>query len=144
MILANARQALTVILIPFSLWSGYNNILLIAGLAFLRSYFNTFFQPAFNFFIPILFPKIRLVHLNTLLETCGQLAWILGQFFTGTILSIFSLLIFIHWYYIVYRSHFSIVLSKKRPFTPIRLNTPYQNQNHSMLNLAVKQYLMLV
>ena len=57
MMIANAGQALTVLLIPFSLWFGYKNILLVAGLAFLRSCFNTLFQPAFNSFIPMLFSK---------------------------------------------------------------------------------------
>ena len=39
------------------LWFGHNNILLIGGLAFLRSCFNSLFQPAFNSFIPMLFLK---------------------------------------------------------------------------------------
>ena len=65
------------------LWFGHNNILLIGGLAFLRSCFNSLFQPAFNSFIPMLFPKKRLVRVNALLATSGQLAWILGPAIVG-------------------------------------------------------------
>lgn len=91
MIFANAGQALTVVLIPLFLWHGYENIWVICGLAFLRSCFNTFFQPAFQSFIPMLFPPEQLVKINAILATSGQIAWMMGPFFAGVLLTLISL-----------------------------------------------------
>jgi MFS family permease len=48
MIFSNGGQAIVVLMIPLFLWYGYDNVWMICGLAFIRSCFNTFFQPAFN------------------------------------------------------------------------------------------------
>jgi len=86
MIIANAGQALSVILIPLVLFFDYNNILLIGCFAFIRS---TLFQPAFNSFIPLLFHKKHLIYVNALLATSGQLAWMFGPFLAGVLVLIF-------------------------------------------------------
>ena len=91
MIFSNAAQALTVILIPISLWNGIQNAWIICGLAFLRSSFYTLFQPALQSYIPILFAKKNIVNINAILVTSGQIAWMIGPFFAGTLLSIVSL-----------------------------------------------------
>jgi MFS family permease len=90
-IIANAGQALTVLLIPLFLWHGHSNVWVICGLAFLRSCFNTFFQPALQSFIPMMFPEDRLVKINAILATSGQIAWMMGPFFAGVLLTIVSL-----------------------------------------------------
>ena len=91
MIFANAGQALTVLLIPLFLWFGYENVWIICGLAFLRSCFNTLFQPALNSIVPMLFSKDHLVKINAILATSGQLAWMMGPFFAGILLTMVSL-----------------------------------------------------
>jgi len=91
MVFANAGQAITVILIPIAIGMGYQSILLIGIFAFLRSCFNTFFQPALQSFIPMLFPTERLVKINAILATSGQIAWMLGPFFAGALLTVFSI-----------------------------------------------------
>ena len=91
MIFANAGQALTVLLIPLLLWCGYKNVWIICGLAFLRSCFNTLFQPALNSIVPILFSKDHLVKINAILATSGQIAWMMGPFFAGILLTMVSL-----------------------------------------------------
>lgn len=91
MIFANGGQALTVIMIPLFLWYGHENVWVICGLAFLRSCFNTFFQPAFQSFIPMLFPAGHLMKINAILATSGQIAWMMGPFFAGVLLTLVSL-----------------------------------------------------
>ena len=91
MIFSNAAQALTVMLIPIALWNGIQNAWIICGLAFLRSSFYTLFQPALQSYIPILFAKKNIVNINAILVTSGQIAWMIGPFFAGTLLSIVSL-----------------------------------------------------
>ena len=91
MIFSNGGQAIVVLMIPLFLWYGYDNVWMICGLAFIRSCFNTFFQPAFNSFIPMLFPSNRLVRINTILATSGQLAWMMGPFLAGILLTMVSL-----------------------------------------------------
>ena len=91
MIFANAGQALTVFLIPLFLWCGYKNIWIICGLAFLRSCFNTLFQPALNSIVPMLFSKDHLVKINAILATSGQIAWMMGPVFAGVLLTLVSL-----------------------------------------------------
>ena len=91
MIFANAGQALTVLLIPLFLWCGYKNIWIICGLAFLRSCFNTLFQPALNSIVPMLFSKDHLVKINAILATSGQIAWMMGPVFAGVLLTLVSL-----------------------------------------------------
>jgi DHA3 family macrolide efflux protein-like MFS transporter len=91
MIFANAGQALAVLLIPLFLWFGYGNVWIICGLAFIRSCFNTLFQPAFNSMVPMLFSKDHLVKINAILATSGQLAWMMGPFFAGILLTMVSL-----------------------------------------------------
>ena len=91
MIFANAGQALTVLMIPICLWYYHENIWLICGLAFLRSCFNTFFQPAFQSFIPMLFPVQKLIQINAILATSGQIAWMMGPIVAGVLLTLISL-----------------------------------------------------
>ena len=91
MIFANGGQALTVLLIPLFLWYGHNNVWVICGLAFIRGCFNTLFQPALNSFIPMLFPLGRLVKINAILATSGQIAWMMGPLFAGILLTVVSL-----------------------------------------------------
>lgn len=91
MVFANLGQAITVALIPIALSIGYDSIWLIGAFAFLRSCFNTFFQPSLQAFIPTLFPSDRLVKINAILATSGQIAWMLGPFFAGTLLTVFSI-----------------------------------------------------
>ena len=91
MIFANGGQALTVLLIPLFLWYGHNNVWVICGLAFIRGCFNTLFQPALNSFIPMLFPLGRLVKINAILATSGQIAWMMGPLFAGILLTVISL-----------------------------------------------------
>ena len=91
MLLSNAAQALTVILIPIALWNNIQNVWIICGLAFLRSSFYTLFQPALQSYIPLLFSKKNIVKINSILITSGQIAWMVGPFFAGTLLLIVSL-----------------------------------------------------
>ena len=91
MIFANGGQALTVLMIPLFLWYGHENVWVICGLAFIRSCFNTLFQPALNSFVPMLFASDRLVKINAILATSGQIAWMLGPFFAGILLTMVSL-----------------------------------------------------
>ena len=91
MIFANGGQALTVLLIPLLLWCGYKNVWIICGLAFLRSCFNTLFQPALNSIVPMLFSKDHLVKINAILATSGQIAWMMGPVFAGVLLTLVSL-----------------------------------------------------
>ena len=91
MIFSNAGQALTVLLIPLVLWYGHENVWLICGFAFIRSCFNTLFQPALQSYIPMLFPPERIVKINTILITSGHVAWMIGPFFAGILLSILSI-----------------------------------------------------
>ena len=91
MIFANGGQALTVLLIPLLLWYGHENIWLICGVAFIRSCFNTIFQPALQSFIPMLFPPNRIVKINAILATSGQIAWMMGPFFAGVMLTLVTL-----------------------------------------------------
>ena len=91
MIFANGGQALTVLIIPLFLWYGHENVWVICGLAFIRSCFNTLFQPALNSFVPMLFASDRLVKINAILATSGQIAWMLGPFFAGILLTMVSL-----------------------------------------------------
>jgi len=91
MIFANGGQALTVLIIPLFLWYGHENVWVICGLAFIRSCFNTLFHPALNSFVPMLFASDRLVKINAILATSGQIAWMLGPFFAGILLTMVSL-----------------------------------------------------
>ena len=91
MTFANGGQALTVLLIPLLLWYGHENIWLICGVAFIRSCFNTIFQPALQSFIPMLFPPNRIVKINAILATSGQIAWMMGPFFAGVMLTLVTL-----------------------------------------------------
>lgn len=91
MIFSNVGQALTVVIIPFLLLNGHDSLWLICGLAFLRSCFNTFFQPALQSFIPMLFPRDGIVKINAILATSGQIAWMMGPFFAGVLLTLVSL-----------------------------------------------------
>jgi len=78
MIFSNLSQALTVIIIPVLLYFGYENILIIGILAFVRASFSTFFPPALNAIVPMLTSKERLVKVNSVLATSGQLAYLIG------------------------------------------------------------------
>ena len=91
MLFSNAAQALTVVLIPLVLWNEIQNVWIICGLAFLRSCFNTLFQPALQSFVPLLFAKEYIVKINAILITSGQIAWMIGPFIAGALLSIVSL-----------------------------------------------------
>ena len=91
MLFSNAAQALTVMLIPLVLWNEIQNAWIICGLAFLRSCFNTLFQPALQSFVPLLFAKEYIVKINAILITSGQIAWMIGPFIAGALLSIVSL-----------------------------------------------------
>ena len=91
MIFSNAGQALTVLLIPLVLWYGHKNVWMICGFSFIRSCFNTLFQPALQSFIPMLFPPERIVKINVILVTSGHIAWIIGPFFAGVLLSVLSI-----------------------------------------------------
>jgi len=91
MIFSNFAQALTVIAIPLMLYFDYKNIFWIGILAFTRASFSTFFPPALNAFIPMIATKDRLVKINSILTTSGQLAFLIGPLCAGIILSIFSI-----------------------------------------------------
>ena len=91
MLFSNSAQALTVMLIPLVLWNEIQNAWIICGLAFLRSCFNTLFQPALQSFVPLLFAKEYIVKINAILITSGQIAWMIGPFIAGALLSIVSL-----------------------------------------------------
>jgi MFS family permease len=91
MIFANLSQALTVIVIPIILYFGYKNILLIGILAFVRASFSTFFPPALNALVPMITSKDRLVRVNSILATSGQLAYLIGPLAAGLILSVVSI-----------------------------------------------------
>ena len=91
MIFSNLSQALTVIIIPIILYFGYENMLLIGILAFVRASFSTFFPPALNALVPMITSKDRLVGVNSLLATSGQLAYLIGPLAAGLILSVVSI-----------------------------------------------------
>jgi len=91
MIFSNLSQALTVIVIPIILYFGYENILLIGILAFVRASFSTFFPPALNALVPMITSKDRLVKVNSVLATSAQLAYLIGPLGAGLILSIVSI-----------------------------------------------------
>ena len=91
MIFANLSQALTVIVIPIILYFGYENIFLIGILAFVRASFSTFFPPALNALVPMITSKERLVRVNSILATSGQLAYLIGPLAAGVILSVVSI-----------------------------------------------------
>ena len=91
MIFSNLSQALTVIVIPIILYFGYENILLIGILAFVRASFSTFFPPALNALVPMISSKDRLVRVNSILATSGQLAYLIGPLVAGLILSVVSI-----------------------------------------------------
>lgn len=91
MILSNLSQALTVIVIPILLYFDYDNILLIGFFAFVRASFSTFFPPALNALVPMITSKDRLVKVNSVLATSGQLAYLIGPLAAGLILSIVSI-----------------------------------------------------
>lgn len=91
MILANISQAVTVMLIPLFLYLGYENVIFIGLLAFLRSCFSTLFPPAFNSFIPTIVPKAKLVQVNSILVTAGQLAYFMGPAIVGILLGLINL-----------------------------------------------------
>ncbi len=91
MIFSNLSQALTVIIIPIMLYFGYEHILLIGILAFIRASFSTFFPPALNAIVPMFIAKDRLVKVNSVLATSGQFAYLIGPLGAGLILSIVSI-----------------------------------------------------
>jgi MFS family permease len=91
MIFSNFSQALTVIIIPILLYFGYENILIIGILAFVRASFSTFFPPALNAIVPMFTTKERLVKVNSVLATSGQFAYLIGPLAAGLILSIVSI-----------------------------------------------------
>lgn len=91
MIFSNFSQALTVIIIPILLYFGYNNMLLIGFFAFVRASFSTFFPPALNALVPMITSKDRLVKVNSVLATSGQLAYLIGPLGAGLILSVVSI-----------------------------------------------------
>lgn len=91
MILSNFSQALTVIVIPVLLYFGYENILIIGILAFVRASFSTFFPPALNAIVPMFTSKEQLVKVNSVLATSGQFAYLIGPLGAGLILSIVSI-----------------------------------------------------
>ncbi len=91
LVLSNIGQAIMVAGIPFLLAYDNKNVWLICVLAFLKSCFNTFFQPALNSFIPEIFNRDYLPKVNAIIATSGQLAWLLGPFFAGTLLTFLSL-----------------------------------------------------
>jgi MFS family permease len=91
MIFSNLSQALTVIVIPIILYFGYENIFIIGILAFVRASFSTFFPPALNALVPMITSKDRLVRVNSILATSGQLAYLIGPLAAGVILSVVSI-----------------------------------------------------
>lgn len=91
MILSDLSQALTVIVIPILLYFDYDNILLIGFFAFVRASFSTFFPPALNALVPMITSKDRLVKVNSVLATSGQLAYLIGPLAAGLILSVVSI-----------------------------------------------------
>ncbi|MBL7013202.1 MAG: MFS transporter [Candidatus Marinimicrobia bacterium] len=91
MIGAHVSQSLTVMAIPVLIYFDMATGLFIGIVAFIRSGFSTFFQPAFNAFVPMLFPSNRLVRVNSILVTSGQIAYILGPALAGVLLAVISL-----------------------------------------------------
>ena len=91
LVLSNLAQAIMVAAIPLLIAYDDTNVWLICVFAFIKSCFNTFFQPALNSFIPQVFNKTYLPKVNAIIATSGQLAWLLGPFFAGTILTFLSL-----------------------------------------------------
>ena len=91
LVLSNLAQAIMVAGIPFLIAYDNASVWLICALAFIKSCFNTFFQPALNSFIPQIFNKSYLPKVNAVIATSGQIAWLLGPFFAGTILTFLSL-----------------------------------------------------
>jgi len=91
MILSNFSQALTVLAIPIMLYYDINNIFLVGIVAFVRAVFSTFFPPALNAFVPMIVEKDRLVKVNSVLATSAQLAYLIGPFGAGLILSLVSI-----------------------------------------------------
>lgn len=120
MITANIAQAILVVLIPLIIWMGCENIWIICSLAFCRSCFNTFFQPSLQAFIPMIFKPEQITKINSILVTSGQIAWLIGPFFAGAVLSVSSItnLFFV--------DSMSFVASSCLLFFIIKPKTPHQ------------------
>jgi MFS family permease len=91
MILSNFSQALTVLIIPVLLYYDYKSIFLIGIIAFVRAVFSTFFPPALNALVPLIVAKDKLVKVNSILATSAQLAYLIGPFGAGLLLTVISI-----------------------------------------------------
>ena len=91
MVGAHVCQSMTVIAIPVLIHYDMATGLIIGIVAFIRSGFSTIFQPAFNAFVPTLFPSKQLLRVNAILITSGQIAYILGPALAGILLAVISL-----------------------------------------------------
>ena len=91
MVGAHGCQSMTVIAIPVLIHYDMATGLIIGIVAFIRSGFSTIFQPAFNAFVPTLFPSKQLLRVNAILITSGQIAYILGPALAGILLAVISL-----------------------------------------------------
>ena len=97
MLISNFSQAIIVAIIPMLLFIDIKIGLIIGILAFLRASFGSLFPPAINAFLPELFPKNKLVKINSLIATSGQFAYFLGPVIAGILLNIISVEILFVW-----------------------------------------------
>ena len=92
MIYSDILRAITVILIPVSLFLGYTSPLLLGILAFFLSLFGTPFYPARDSLIPQTVPSKHLTKANTIISASGQFAHVLGPLIAGLLVSMVGLM----------------------------------------------------
>ena len=97
MLISNFSQAVVVAIIPVLLFIDIKIGLIIGVLAFLRASFGSLFPPALNAFLPEIFPKDKLIKINSLIATSGQFAYFTGPVIAGILLNIMSIEILFAW-----------------------------------------------
>lgn len=124
---ANISQALTVLIIPITLFYDVSNALLIGFLAFMRSSFGTLFPPALNAFIPEIIPNDQLIKVNSLVATSSQLAYLLGPALAGVLLGILTIRD------LFFFDSASFILASLILLMIIREVQPHQDEKHATL-----------
>ena len=97
MLISNFSQAVVVAIIPVLLFIDIKIGLIIGAMAFLRASFGSLFPPALNAFLPEIFPKDKLIKINSLIATSGQFAYFTGPVIAGILLNIMSIEILFAW-----------------------------------------------
>ena len=97
MLISNFSQAIIVAIIPMLLFIDIKIGLIIGVLALLRASFGSLFPPALNAFLPEIFPKDKLIKINSLIATSGQFAYFTGPVIAGILLNIMSIEILFAW-----------------------------------------------